>query len=168
MKKVSVLKIAALITLTGGVSACASKPAKVIETPVLGAAVVAPVAPAAPQIVATPRGPSLTLDDVLFDFEQSNLRPEAQSTVEKAANYLRTNPERTALVEGHTDHTGDAAFNQGLSEKRSESIKNALMSLGIEESRIKTAGFGESNPAFDNSTLEGRKANRRVEVIFVE
>lgn len=168
MKKVSVLKVAALITFTSVVSACASKPAKVIETPALGAAIAKPAAPVAPQIVETPRGPSLTLDDVLFDFEQSSLRPEARSTVEKAASYLRSNPERTALVEGHTDHTGEAAFNQGLSDKRSESIKNALMSLGIEESRIKTAGFGESNPAFDNSTLEGRKANRRVEVIFVE
>ncbi len=165
MKKVSLLKVAALTALTVVISACSSKPTRVVEAPpALGAAI---ADPDAPQIVATPRGPSLTLDDVLFDFEQSSLRPEAQGTVEKAASFLRSNMERTALVEGHTDHTGEAAYNQDLSEKRSESIKNALMALGINESRIKTVGFGESKPVFDNSTLEGRKANRRVEVIFV-
>lgn len=167
MKNVSVIKVATLLTLAGVISACSTKPTKVVETPALGAAIAIPSAPT-PQIVETPRGPSLTLDDVLFDFEQSSLRPEAHNTVEKAASYLRSNPERTALVEGHTDHTGDDVFNQGLSEQRSESIKTALMSLGIDESRIQTAGFGESNPVSDNSTLEGRQANRRVEVIFVE
>lgn len=168
MKNVSILKSAALITLAGVISACSSTPTKIAKPPALGAAIATSSAPTIPQIVETTRGPSLTLDDVLFDFEQSSLRPEAHNTVEKAASYLRSNPERIALVEGHTDHTGDAAFNQGLSEKRSESIKTALMSMGISESRIQTEGFGESNPTSDNSTLEGRQANRRVEVIFIE
>lgn len=165
MKTVAILKIAALVTLSGFITACSNTPKKVIEQPSLGAAFSAPAA--APVIVETARGPSLTLDNVLFDFEAASLRPEANSTVEKAASYLRSNPERTALVEGHTDHTGDAIFNQSLSIQRSESIKNALMSLGINESRINTKGLGENSPVADNGTLEGRQANRRVEVIFV-
>jgi len=164
MKTVAISKIAGVVTLSVFITACSNTPKKPIE-PSLGAAFVAPES--APAIVDTPRGPSLTLDDVLFDFEQSSLRPEADTTVEKAAAYLRSNPERTALVEGHTDHTGDASFNQGLSVQRSESIKDALMSMGIDESRIKTKGLGESAPVADNSTFEGRQANRRVEVIFV-
>jgi len=166
MKKLPVLKVVAFTALAVVVSACSSKPTKVIEVPpALGAAI---TKTEAPQIVTTPRGPSLMLDDVLFDLEQSSLRPEAHVMVEKAADYLRSNSETTALVEGHTDTTGEAVFNQDLSEKRSQSIKTALMELGIDESRIETVGFGESKPAFDNDTFEGRKANRRVEVIFVE
>jgi len=110
----------------------------------------------------------MVVDDVLFDFEKHNLRPEARSTVERAAAYLRSNPNRTALVEGHTDSIGDADYNQMLSVARSESIRDALMSLGVNEQRIRIKGLGESDPVADNTTLEGRRANRRVEVIFVE
>lgn len=163
MKTVAVLKIVTLIALSGLITACSSTPKKAVELPPLGAAVAAPT----PVIVETPRGPSLTLDDVLFDFDESSLRPEATSTVEKAAAYLKSNPQRTALVEGHTDHTGDASFNQSLSVQRSESIKDALMSLGIDAQRIQTKGLGEQSPIADNGSVEGRQANRRVEVIFV-
>lgn len=165
MKTVAVLKFVTLVTLSGFITACSNTPKKVVEPPSLGAALAVP-APT-PVIVDTPRGPGLTLNDVLFDFEESGLRPEAGSTVEKAAAYLKSNPERTALVEGHTDHTGAAIFNQALSVQRSESIKDALMSLGVNENRITTKGLGENNPVADNGTREGRQANRRVEVIFV-
>ena len=163
MKTVVVLKFAAVMTLSSTIIACANSPKIVADQPSPAAAYVAP----APAIVETPRGPSLTLDDVLFDFEQSSLRAEAHSTVEKAAAYLESNPERTALVEGHTDHTGDDDYNQTLSQARSESIKDALVSLGISESRIETKGLGESSPVADNNTIEGRRANRRSEIIFV-
>ena len=165
MKTVAVLKIVGLVTLSGLITACSNTPKRVAETPTMGAALAAPAT--TPSIVETPRGPSLTLNDVLFDFEESSLRPEAYSTVEKAAAYLKSNPERTALIEGHTDHTGDETFNQSLSVQRSESIKNALVSLGVNGNRIQTTGMGESNPVADNGTVEGRQANRRVEVIFV-
>ena len=166
MKIVAVVKIVSIVTLGAFVSACSNTPKKPVEPPPLAAAVEAP--DPAPAIVQTPRGPSLTLDDVLFDFEQASLRPEAEATVVKAANYLKSNPKRIALVEGHTDHTGDEAFNQTLSVQRSTAIKDALMSMGISEGRIKTKGLGESSPVADNGTAEGRQANRRVEVIFPE
>lgn len=165
MKINTVNKVVLLMTLSGILTACSNAPKKVSEPPALGAAIEVP-APG-PQFVETPRGPSLTVNDVLFDFEESNLRPEADSTVEKAANYLRDNPERVALVEGHTDHTGDEAYNQTLSVQRSQSIKDALMARGINENRIQTKGLGESQPVADNGTLEGRQANRRVEMVFV-
>lgn len=61
----------------------------------------------------------------------------------------------------------DDDYNQTLSQARSESIKDALVSLGISESRIETKGLGESSPVADNNTIEGRRANRRSEIIFV-
>ena len=170
MKTASLLKTTALLTFATTLAACSNSPKKATSPPDFGSAIAAPTpAPApAPQIVQTPRGLSLTLEDVLFDFEQSSLRPEAGQTVEKAAEFLQANPERTALIEGHTDHTGDDAFNQDLSMQRSESIKEALMALGISEDRIQTTGFGESQPVGDNETREGRQANRRVEMIFAD
>ena len=169
MKTLAFVKYPAVLAMSCFLVACSNNP-KVAE-PTLGAAAIAPVkAPVikTAEIVETPRGPSLTLDNVLFDFEQSNLRPEARDTVSKAVAYLNANPDRTALVEGHTDHTGDEQFNQGLSVQRSESVRDALISQGISTSRIKTTGLGETNPIADNSTLEGRQSNRRVEIILKE
>jgi len=167
MKMFSHANYPAVIAISFFISACSNNP-KVAE-PDLGAAAIAPVvaptqAPA--DIVNTPRGPSLTLNNVLFDFEQSNLRAQAQDTISKAVAFLRDNPERIALIEGHTDHIGDEQFNQGLSMQRSESVKNALINQGISTSRIKTAGLGETKPTADNNTAAGRQSNRRVEIIF--
>jgi len=167
MKTFSFVRFTIALVISCFITACASKP-KVVE-PTLGAAAVVPAkAPIkeTAEIVETPRGPSLTLDNVLFDFEQSSLRSEAHDTVSKAVAYLNANPERNALVEGHTDHTGDEQYNHGLSLKRSESVRDALISQGISTTRIKTAGLGETSPIADNSSLAGRQTNRRVEIIF--
>ena len=167
MKTVVVLKFASLIALSSTVIACASSPKVVSEQPSIEAALDQALETPTPEIVETDRGPSLSLDNVLFDFEQSSLRPEAHSTIEKASQYLESNPDRTALIEGHTDHTGEADYNQNLSIARSQTIKDALIAQGISENRLVTKGLGESSPIADNSTLEGRRANRRSEIIFV-
>jgi len=165
MKTRSIIKCSTVLAVSCFITACASKP-KVVE-PTLGAAAIAPAPAQAPaEIVNTPRGPSLTLNNVLFDFEQSNLRSEAKDTVSKAVAYLNANPERTALIEGHTDSIGDEQYNHGLSLQRSESVKNALISQGISTNRIKTAGLGETRPIAENTNQDGRQSNRRVEIIF--
>ncbi len=169
MKTVSFIRYLSALSMSCFISACSNNP-KVVE-PSLGAAAKVPMQVPinrAAEIVDTPRGPSLTLNNVLFDFEQSSLRSEAHDTVSKAVAFLKENPERTALVEGHTDHIGDEQFNHGLSLQRSESVKNALISQGISTTRIKTAGLGETNPIADNSSQAGRQSNRRVEIIFKE
>jgi len=166
MKTITLLKNSSVLLLSVTfIAACSSTP-KVQEPEV--AAAVAPLVPPTPPkaIINTPRGPSLTLSDVLFDFEESSLRPEATATIKQAADYLQQNPRRIALVEGHADATGDAGFNQSLSEARASSIKNALIEQGVSESRINTVGLGESQPVATNETLDGRQANRRVEIIF--
>lgn len=159
MKPLSLMKYAAVATMASLIMACSSNPkVEPVQTTV--------EAPAPVEIINTARGPSLTLEDVQFDFEQASLRPEAASTIIKAASYLKDHPEREALVEGHTDHTGDKAYNQILSVERSRSIKDALIAQGISSKRIKTVGMGETQPVADNKTPDGRQANRRVEIIF--
>jgi len=158
IKRTPALRLVALLALSATLTACGSAP-KVSE----------PTAPAytAPfELTKSFRGPVLTVGDVLFDFEEATLHQNAEGTMAKAADYLKKNPQRIAVVEGHTDHTGEQSYNQMLSEARSQSVKEALMSHGVAESRIKTKGLGETQPVADNSTLEGRKANRRVEVVF--
>ncbi len=158
----SLIKCSLAIALSGFLAACSSSPKS--SQPVLGAA----KSPSSAHIVNTSRGPSLTLDDVLFDFEQTSLRAEADQTVERAVSYLENNPDHNAIIEGHTDHIGESTYNQYLSTKRSDAIAEALIASGIDPDRIKTVGFGESKPIADNSTVEGRRSNRRVEIIFTE
>jgi len=165
MKTYASIKYPAILAMSCFISACSNNP-KVVK-PTLGAAAIKP-AQAPAEIVNTPRGPSLTLNNVLFDTDQSSLRAEANETVAKAVAYLKANPERSALVEGHTDYVGDEQYNHGLSLERSESVKNALISQGISTSRIRTEGLGETSPIADNTTAEGRQSNRRVEIIFKE
>jgi OOP family OmpA-OmpF porin len=65
-------------------------------------------------------------------------------------------------VQGYTDATGRAAYNQGLSERRARSVANYLEAQGVASSRLTVKGYGEDNPVADNSTAEGRAHNRRV------
>ena len=120
------LKLATVTLLAATVSACSSSP-KIESEPVLAER---PVQSAPLEFTTTRRGPMLTLDDVLFDFEESTLRPEAQPAIAQAATWLADNPGRVALIEGHTDHTGDANYNGMLSEARAQSVRDALIAEG--------------------------------------
>ena len=159
INKTPALRLVALVALSATLTACGSAP-KVQAEPS------APAYTAPFELTKSFRGPVLTIGDVLFDFEEATLHQNAAGTMAKAADYLKKNPQRIAVVEGHTDHTGPESFNQMLSEARSQSVKESLMSYGVAESRIKTKGLGETQPVADNNTLAGRQSNRRVEVIF--
>ena len=67
-----------------------------------------------------------------------------------------------AVIEGHTNHYAPAKYNYELSTKRAEKVKNELITLGVSSSKIKSLGFGESSPLYDNSTVDGADKNRRV------
>jgi len=101
-----------------------------------------------------------------FDFDKSNLRPLGKSTVAAAANYMKQNPNLTATIVGHTDSYGSDAYNKDLSLRRANTVKAEMVNNGVEASRLKTAGYGESQPIATNSTAEGREQNRRVEIIY--
>ncbi|MEO8717956.1 MAG: OmpA family protein [Burkholderiales bacterium] len=114
----------------------------------------------------TERGMVLTLGDVLFDTGRSDLKPGAMRTLGQLAAFLNENPERNVIIEGHTDSTGSAAYNQALSEQRALAVKNALAGRGIAGERISAVGFGPGKPVASNDTAAGRQQNRRVEVIL--
>lgn len=74
--------------------------------------------------------------------------------------------EKTVLVEGHTDSVGSDSLNQDLSERRALSVKNALLQVHVDHTRIDTLGLGETTPIADNGTSAGRLKNRRVEILI--
>ena len=121
---------------------------------------------AALQAEQTERGMVLTLGDVLFDVNEASLAPGAARNIAKIAAFMRNYPERTAVIEGHTDSMGEADYNLDLSRDRAFAVRDALVNAGIESSRMSTKGFGETLPVANNTTSVGRQENRRVEIIF--
>lgn len=105
--------------------------------------------------------------DYLFATDSATLLPGAQPEIQRVADVLRQYPETTIQVAGHTDSQGNEAYNQQLSERRAQAVRNALVGSGIDPARITTIGYGESRPIAGNDTASGRQQNRRVEVRVV-
>lgn len=125
-----------------------------------------PEAPPAPK--PKPEAPkverTIILDDVLFDFDKSNIKPEAAAILDRLVAFMNENKDKNANLSGHTDNVGTDAYNQALSERRVASVKDYVSGKGVAGSRISGQGFGESKPIADNKTAEGRAKNRRVEI----
>lgn len=116
-------------------------------------------------VTTTDRGLMMTFNsDVLFPTNSSYLSEKAKSVLGDFVSLAKEHPNANIQVDGHTDATGEEAYNQWLSEKRAVSVKNYLVSLGLAESRIFTEGYGLSKPVATNKTPEGRQQNRRVEI----
>ncbi|HSH45187.1 MAG TPA: OmpA family protein, partial [Longimicrobiales bacterium] len=105
-------------------------------------------------------------DGILFDFDSDALRPAARSNLQDLARNLMQYDNTDVLILGHTDSTGDAGYNQGLSERRARSAANYVQQQGVAAERISTRGMGENDPIATNDTAEGRQLNRRVEVVI--
>ena len=114
----------------------------------------------------TERGTVITLGDVLFGVNQAVLNAKGIQTVDKLAAILLQNPERTVMIEGHTDSTGSLSHNQILSEHRAEAVKAALRRFGVSGDRVYVRGLGPSHPIVSNDTPLNRQLNRRVEIIL--
>ncbi len=108
--------------------------------------------------------------DVLFDFDKAELLPKAIPTLEKVATVLQSYPTSACTVEGHTDSIGNDRYNQALSERRADAVKNWLAAHGV-TSRMSTRGWGKTKPVAPNTHAngkdnpEGRQKNRRVELV---
>lgn len=102
--------------------------------------------------------------DFLFAVDSSELKAGAYDEISRVAQVLVQYPQSSILVAGHTDSTGSDVYNQQLSERRAQVVKNALGGQGVNPGRITTIGFGESKPIADNNTEAGRQINRRVEI----
>ena len=120
------------------------------------------------KVQKTERGLVLTLGDVLFDTGQATLKSGAYGTLDRLATALRDKSGRKVLIEGHTDNVGSDESNQGLSERRAQSVQSALMQRDVARSQITAMGKGENFPIASNDSADGRQSNRRVELIFTE
>jgi outer membrane protein OmpA-like peptidoglycan-associated protein len=118
------------------------------------------------QAKPTDRGLVVTLGDVLFDTGKAGLKAGATSNLNKLVAFLNQYPDRTVVIEGYTDSVGSEDYNQGLSERRADSVKAYLAAQGISAIRLSALGKGESDPVAGNDSAAGRQQNRRVEVII--
>jgi outer membrane protein OmpA-like peptidoglycan-associated protein len=110
-------------------------------------------------------GIKITFDSgLLFDVNKAALKPASKQNLTELAVILNKYPDTNILLEGHTDSDGSDEHNLNLSELRSKSVANFLASQQVMETRFTTMGYGESQPIADNSTVEGKAQNRRVEV----
>ncbi len=152
-------------------------PAPVASAPTPAPVAPAPMSPAptpAPVVVApTPAPPApapvterrARLDTVYFDFDKADLRADARATLEANAEWLRRNPSARVQVEGHCDERGSVQYNLALGERRAESAKRYLQSLGVSGARVSTISYGEERPVDPGHGEDAWARNRRAEFV---
>jgi OmpA-OmpF porin, OOP family len=102
-----------------------------------------------------------------FDVDKASIRPESMGTLNMIVQVLKDNPDLKFEIDGYTDNSGAAAHNLTLSQQRANAVKEQLVKMGVDASRLTTKGFGDTKPIADNNTLEGKANNRRVEFVKV-
>src|SRR3989344_1251405 len=93
---------------------------------------------------------------------------QAGPRLDKLANFLKQFPDRKLLIEGYTDSVGSDSYNQDLSDRRAQAVRDALVQRGVDTSRITARGYGKAHPVADNASPEGRAMNRRVEIVIAD
>lgn len=107
-------------------------------------------------------------DNLEFETSKSIILPKSFQNLDDLAAYLVANPTLKLFIAGHTDNQGDDNANMKLSADRAAAVKTYLVKRGVAETRLSTAGYGETQPVSDNTSTEGRQRNRRVEVVVYE
>ncbi len=124
----------------------------------------APTTPAAPAFGSLEEELRAEVGDrVFFDFDRSDLRPDARATTEAFGAWLQARPAVVTTIEGHTDERGTRAYNLALGERRANSVKRYLTTLGVQPTRVSTVSFGEERPAVTGSTEYAWALNRRAQ-----
>jgi outer membrane protein OmpA-like peptidoglycan-associated protein len=113
----------------------------------------------------TPRGLIVTMGEVLFETGKYDIKSDAREKLARLSGIILAHPGLNLAVEGHTDNTGGDELNQKLSEQRAGGVREYLVKQGLADDSVTAKGFGKTMPAFDNSTADGRRKNRRVEII---
>ena len=102
-------------------------------------------------------------NDILFQYGKTDLSNSSKQTLDKAVELLNQIPNRSLIIQGHTDSVGSDEFNMELSEQRAKNVYDYMVEQGLQIKSVSYKGYGEAKPVADNGTKEGRKANRRVE-----
>jgi outer membrane protein OmpA-like peptidoglycan-associated protein len=113
----------------------------------------------------TARGLIVSMPDVLFDFNKYTLKPAARERLARISGIVLAYPDLHLQIEGHTDSIGSDEYNQTLSEKRAAAVRDYLVSSGVSINNVGAQGLGKSDPVADNTTAEGRRLNRRVDMV---
>lgn len=113
----------------------------------------------------TARGLIVSMPDVLFAFNKYELKPEARERLAKISGIVLAYPDLKLEIDGYTDSVGSDEYNEQLSDKRAESVRDFLVSNGVNMNNVVARGMGKADPVADNSTAQGRQLNRRVELI---
>ena len=113
----------------------------------------------------TAKGLIVSMPDVLFDFNKYTLKPEARERLARISGIVLAYPDLKLQIEGFTDSIGSDEYNQQLSEKRAEAVRDYLVSNGVNMNNVAAVGEGKADPIASNSTAAGRKLNRRVEMV---
>lgn len=119
-----------------------------------------------PQAVAD--GQQMTIDDEAFGTGRVTLRPEARKALGGIVAFVNREPARAIRIEGHADSSGRAEANRVISQKRAESVRDALVAAGVDAARISVVGHGSDHPLAANDTADGRAKNRRVVVLLIK
>ncbi|NRB53063.1 MAG: OmpA family protein [Saprospiraceae bacterium] len=107
----------------------------------------------------------IVTNDIHFDYDNANIRPSSMAIIRSIAEMMEEHPEVRISVEGHTDSSGSSSYNQKLSNVRAIAVRDALIGLKVDPSRLTAAGFGEAHPISSNKTESGKALNRRVEFV---
>jgi len=117
-------------------------------------------------LAATEEGDVKALNDIIFAPGSSALPDQASYVVTDVVQYMLKNRRQTASINGHTDANGFEKHNMELSVQRAFAVRNAIIAAGIPAHRLEPVGYGETRPVASNESVAGRKANRRVEIVF--
>jgi len=109
---------------------------------------------------------SFSPETVYFAFDDYTLNMESQEKLNSVADFMRANSSAIVQVEGHCDERGSNEYNMALGQRRAESIKNYLVTLGVSPSRLSTISYGEERPAVDGSNEAAWRLNRRAEFVI--
>lgn len=120
------------------------------------------------QVTNDARGTIISMSDILFKTGKADLTTDLKTSLAKIAGILLVFKNSTVIVEGHTDNQGSEEYNQLLSEHRADNVMDFLIEQGLSPSRLRATGYGFSRPVADNETAEGRRKNRRVDLIVQE
>jgi len=130
--------------------------------------VVAPPPPPPPEPAPAPVQEKVTITlNVQFDTDKADIKEKYNDDIKRVADFMKEFPDTTAEIGGHTDNIASAEYNQKLSEKRANSVRQYLIDkFGIDGSRLTAVGYGMTKPVAGNDTEEGRQKNRRVEAVM--
>jgi len=118
-------------------------------------------------ILLTSRGYVLTVVDERFAVNATTLLNSAEKEIRDAVSFLSDNDEKVAVIEGHTDNTGSYAFNVRQSRGKAIAVRDALVEAGVDSERLSIREVGGADPIADNETVDGRRSNRRVDIVFI-